>query len=328
MSEENKAVEGVGSKVISEPKLSAKIAEETRLEVIDRRHSAPELKRDAGGEVQMSEAGALVSQAMRQGLSVEHIQALIDMKNAEEDRAAKKLYIAAMARFKAKCPIIKKGKRVFYQPLDKATNQPKGPPVEYNHVDLGILVGTLAPLMSEEGLSHRWIPLREQERIKVQCWFAHEGGHEEMVAELFAPPDQSGGKNNLQAMGSTLSYLQRYTFGAGAGLGFVEDDDGRGFSGQSEGHDPDATKAKPAPEPLSAYALKVVDGFVRFRVIQGDLEAFFGSPDEPLAAKDWSEDVLGDRPEKLWHELAKAKKEGKLDEVRRAKFDIEPGSNG
>ena len=46
---------------------------------------------------------------------------------------------------------------------------------------------------------------------------------------LSAPPDSSGSKNSIQAIASTLTYLQRYTLLSITGLAASEaDDDGRG----------------------------------------------------------------------------------------------------
>ena len=53
-----------------------------------------------------------------------------------------------------------------------------------------------------------------------------------------APLDTSGGKNNIQAMGSAVSYLERYTLLAITGLSTKEmDDDGRG-AGAGDGTQP------------------------------------------------------------------------------------------
>ena len=49
------------------------------------------------------------------------------------------------------------------------------------------------------------------------------------VITMAAGPDGSGGKNAIQAIGSTVSYLERYTLLAATGLATEDqDDDGRG----------------------------------------------------------------------------------------------------
>src|SRR5690606_13579685 len=44
---------------------------------------------------------------------------------------------------------------------------------------------------------------------------------------LAGPADNSGSKNAIQAIGSTLTYLQRYTLIQALGLAAADDDDGR-----------------------------------------------------------------------------------------------------
>lgn len=45
------------------------------------------------------------------------------------------------------------------------------------------------------------------------------------------PPDTGGAKNAIQARASTVSYLERYTFKAVAGVAEGGDDDGQGGAG-------------------------------------------------------------------------------------------------
>jgi hypothetical protein len=53
-------------------------------------------------------------------------------------------------------------------------------------------------------------------------------GHSERTP-LEASPDASGGKNGIQAVGSTVTYLQRYTLLSATGMAVQDqDDDGRG----------------------------------------------------------------------------------------------------
>jgi hypothetical protein len=52
---------------------------------------------------------------------------------------------------------------------------------------------------------------------------AHCDGHAEETT-LSGPPDASGSKNAIQAIGSTLSYLQRYSLVQMLGLAAADDD--------------------------------------------------------------------------------------------------------
>jgi hypothetical protein len=62
--------------------------------------------------------------------------------------------------------------------------------------------------------------------ITVTCSVSHELGHAESTS-LSHSPDSSGKKNSIQAIGSTITYLQRYTILALTGLATKgQDDDG------------------------------------------------------------------------------------------------------
>jgi len=81
--------------------------------------------------------------------------------------------------------------------------------------------------MSECGLSHSW-RMDQDDGIKVTCCVTHEMGHQECTS-LKGAPDTSGSKNSIQAIGSTVKYLERYTLYAILGLASKEqDDDGNG----------------------------------------------------------------------------------------------------
>jgi hypothetical protein len=81
------------------------------------------------------------------------------------------------------------------------------------------------PLIAQHGLSYRF-RTEQTDRITVTCVLSHKGGHSEENS-LSGPPDNSGSKNAIQAIGSTLTYLQRYTLIQALGLAASDDDDGR-----------------------------------------------------------------------------------------------------
>lgn len=71
--------------------------------------------------------------------------------------------------------------------------------------------------------------------IKVTCIITHEAGHSTSTS-LQSGRDDSGGKNNIQALGSAVKYLQRYTFISATGLAAQEmDDDGHATSDTDPG---------------------------------------------------------------------------------------------
>jgi hypothetical protein len=93
------------------------------------------------------------------------------------------------------------------------------------YADFAAIAKAVDPIISRHGLSYRF-RTKQDERIHVTCILAHEGGHSEETT-LAGPPDATGSKNAIQAIGSTLTYLQRYTLVQALGLAASEDDDGK-----------------------------------------------------------------------------------------------------
>jgi hypothetical protein len=140
--------------------------------------------------------------------------------------AARKAFNNALADAKAELPIIKKNKLVDFK-TDKGRTT-------YWHEDLAEVVETVVPVLSAHGLSHRWrLNGKPGEPVMVTCIISHRDGHYEENT-LSAGADTSGGKNPIQGMKSTVSYLERITLMASLGLASSkDDDDGRGASPQT-----------------------------------------------------------------------------------------------
>lgn len=162
----------------------------------------------------------LIARAQQSNASIEKMEQLFALQLKWEENEAKKAYYRAIAAFKAEAVDIVKNRRVKYK-TDKGVT-------EYNHAELGQIVNTVTPLLSKHGLSSHWEYAQADSKVKVTCFLTHDMGYEKSTS-LEAAPDSSGGKNSIQAIGSTTSYLERYTFLAMTGLASREqDDDGRG----------------------------------------------------------------------------------------------------
>jgi hypothetical protein len=85
------------------------------------------------------------------------------------------------------------------------------------------------------GITHRWTVKQEKDVIWVSCVLTHELGHSEETT-LMGAPDNSGGKNSIQAIASAVTYLERYTLKAACGLAEQNDNDGQTIS--TKGMDP------------------------------------------------------------------------------------------
>jgi hypothetical protein len=76
----------------------------------------------------------------------------------------------------------------------------------------------VTPILGKYGLSYRYrVSSNVNEPIVVTCVVSHKDGHFEETT-LLAGRDDSGNKNSIQQVGSTLTYLQRMTLKAALGL--------------------------------------------------------------------------------------------------------------
>lgn len=152
----------------------------------------------------------LLMHAMNSGADLDRLERLMDMQIKWEQREAHKAYTAAMAEFKLNPPTIIKDKHVSFK-TDKGVTQ-------YDHATIGNVVEKIVAALAEHGFSHRWIPTRgEGGMMSITCVITHKLGHSEETT-LEAGLDQSGGKNNIQAMISTKTYLERHSLLAATGL--------------------------------------------------------------------------------------------------------------
>lgn len=172
---------------------------------------------------QPSEQRALMSiierAAMSSDFDVAKLQQLLDVKERWDATNARKAFVAAMAAFKANPPEIIKDKHVTYSTSKGIT--------EYDHATLGGLCAAIIKGLAGVGISHRWDVAQSDNRIKVTCVLTHADGHSESV-NLNSAADDSGGKNSIQAIGSAVTYLQRYTLLAATGLAALDQDDDGG----------------------------------------------------------------------------------------------------
>lgn len=139
---------------------------------------------------------------------VERIEKMMEMQERWEDRQAEKAFEKAIAAAKSEIkPIIK----------NRAGHNSK-------YADLSAIAKDVDPILATHGLSYRHETSQEN-GISVTCILSHSEGHKARTT-LTAEADKSGSKNSIQAIGSTITYLQRYTLVLSLGLATSEDDDG------------------------------------------------------------------------------------------------------
>lgn len=175
---------------------------------------------------------AMAMQAIKAGMSIADMRAMLDLQKDWEANEARKAYVAAMAEFKRDPPEIFKRKQVEFTTRD-------GDTTSYKHATLGDVTTAIINGLAQHGISHRWDTKQDGGKITVTCILTHSLGHSESTS-LEGAPDASGKKNGIQQVASTITYLQRYTLLGASGLATKDeehDDDGRAAGGGGDQYD-------------------------------------------------------------------------------------------
>ncbi len=158
--------------------------------------------------------------AMKQGATLDQVEQMMNLQQRWEEREAEKAFNDALAAFKSEAVEIIKRKAVDFTGKNGRTH--------YKHAELSDVVEAVGPALSKHGFSWSWKTHQEKDLIRVTCILKHRQGHTDSVS-LEANADQSGSKNNIQAIASTVTYLQRHTLKAITGVSEKgDDDDGQG----------------------------------------------------------------------------------------------------
>lgn len=162
----------------------------------------------------------LIERAMDKGVDVTTLEKLIELQERTEDKNARRAFAQAIAN--AKNDFGKIGK-------SGTVNHGQGK-TSFKHETMADIEGAVKSALSRYGLSYRF-NTDQTDKITVTCIIEHKDGHRE-ENRLSGAPDSSGAKNSIQAIGSTISYLQRYTLKAALGLSASEiEDDGAAAGG-------------------------------------------------------------------------------------------------
>lgn len=180
-----------------------------------------EIEKKEQTEIVMGNSPAeMIRMAVTGGADLEKLSKLLDIQERWEANEARKAFNVAMSQFKANPPKIDKDKTVKYGNT------------QYNHASLANVVEKITQELSKYGLSVSW-RTHQNGQIQVTCKISHVLGHAEETT-LSAEADKSGSKNSIQAIGSTITYLQRYTLLAALGLATYDQADDDGKSSEAE----------------------------------------------------------------------------------------------
>lgn len=187
----------------------------TQVEVVEQQTISPVIS-GSPDHISGQTLNLIAKLATDPAVDAEKMATLMEMHERNMDREARLSFERAFNAMKPHIPDIVKTNTVSYN----STN--------YKYEDLHQLNSLVDPILAEHGFTDRWRS-EPQDNGKTRVFYilTHVDGHFEETA-LDGVPDNSGGKNPIQGVGSAVSYLMRYTKKLGLGIAAAADNDGRG----------------------------------------------------------------------------------------------------
>jgi len=159
----------------------------------------------------------LLSTAVQKGVDMQQFEKLLDLYDRWEKNQAEKAFATAMAQARKKTPVLQKDQQANFG----------GGKAKYKYIGLDQITEKISPWLGEHGFTYSWSTEQIEGFIMVHCDITHQLGHSKRTT-LKAESDTSGNKTPIQAMGSAITYLQKYTLLSATGLAAGGDDDGQG----------------------------------------------------------------------------------------------------
>lgn len=161
-------------------------------------------------QIQMNPS-QLLTMAVDKDLDIDKLRQLMELQKSWQADQARKAFFESLARFQSEVPELRKSKAVAFKE------------VKYNYAPLADITRQIKDTCRQCGLSYRWEIADTKEELKVTCLVTHTDGHTERTT-MTASPDDSGSKNKIQARGSAIEYLKRYTLIGALGLSTTDSD--------------------------------------------------------------------------------------------------------
>lgn len=167
------------------------------------------------GQLVRTTPDQLLALAINKDLDIDKLAKLMELQREYNADLARKAFFSAMTEFQSKAPEIRKTKMVSFGET------------EYHYAPLADIARQIKQTCKECELSYRWEIQDNKEEIHVTCLITHIDGHTEKTT-MTANADTSGKKNAIQARGSAIEYMKRYTLIGSLGLTTADTDiDGR-----------------------------------------------------------------------------------------------------
>jgi len=160
----------------------------------------------------------IVEKMLAKDPTPETLEKILTIQREFEKDSQKRAYTEALVALKKDLPaFIKRDKAV-----DFTSNE--GRRTQYNHASLANVLDIVNPKLEAHGFSLTFKPDVIQGVVHVKARLTHHAGHSE-EATLTAAPDTRGNKNPAQAVGSTMTALERYAALALLGIATADMDD-------------------------------------------------------------------------------------------------------
>jgi hypothetical protein len=164
--------------------------------------------------------------ATKPDLNIDVFERLLAARRQEEDRAAERAFNAAISLAKGELQPVLKTNVVDF-------TGKSGTRTKYKYEAFADVARAVDPVFARYGLSYRFSVQQTLDQVKVTCVISHADGYSERTSLEGKVDPGSTGMSMVQALGSALTYLQRYSLRAAIGLAAGVDDDGRGAGGSS-----------------------------------------------------------------------------------------------
>jgi hypothetical protein len=214
-----------------------------------------------------------MSKAQAVAISTAPTTTLIDLLRAAVDKGADVATLERLAKLYESAETAQK-KAEFNSALADAKREIK-PIIKdravgsmYRYETFAAIAEAVDPVLSEFGLFYTFpdgVGVLDPQLVTVCCRLSHRNGYS-VEATRSAKPDVGQNRNAVQAMGSTITYLQRYTLKAVLGLAVTQDTDARQrFADRPEIREPSGSEANPEPaakvtQPTTPDWLQIISG--------------------------------------------------------------------
>ena len=222
----------------------------------------------------------LIEQCAKNGADPDQMAKFLDLKIRWDAYNAKIQFDNSLERFRHSEVVVKATKQVVI-----ATKA--GDDITYWHAELDKAAPIVEEALRAVGITHTWKPGVGPDGKTTMALVLRGFGHTEVMGEMVGPPDTSGSKNAMQAVGSTMKYQARYVMLYS--LGIVPqgpDDDGRAATGGL------------AERAIEEYCMKIKDS----ADVKEGLSAF---QEGWKAADNVNDKQARDRIRKVWEERKK-----------------------